>query len=618
MDERTIGFDEALLPAAVSLEAGAVFDGRYRIISLAGQGGMGTVYEAQDQQMGRRVALKVMHTWYGNDQLLLSRFKQEAKAASSLNDANVVHVYNSAVAEGGEPYLVMEFVHGQTLARLLQDKGALDQQRAIGIFMQICSGLQHAHEIGLVHRDLKPGNVMLVENADGTEIAKLVDFGVSKFIDNRMPSQAVTTTGRFVGSPVYMSPEQCTAGKIDARSDIYSFGCMMYECLTGKIPFPGATPFEIMGKHANEQASSFSTLNLKLRVSPELEAIVLKALSKKADARFQTAQELLVALQNCDLSKVCGRRISKHSVYDFARVATIVCLAAIFVGGGYQIWQSSNSRAHERAESLVDQAQRDVQLGRFPDAEKKAKEAIELNPKNHRAYLLHGQAFSSLHLFNPEVAIQDLTTAIELAPQADPVYYYCRSFIYERTRRNKESLADGETAERLWKEGKQSDLLLAVPEMYSVRAAAKGKLGDLEGAMADVDKAIDRKLGAGLFYVLKGRILQKFGKWEESLKPLRRGSEIHSAATEGHFAIARSLVHLGEYQEALRKAEVAVQMQMKPELQHTQNWRDVTGESYYVAGMVYDKLGRANDAKKAFESAASYGITKESDLDEGW
>lgn len=618
MDERTIGFDEALLPAAVSLEAGAVFDRRYRIVSLAGQGGMGTVYEAQDQQMGRLVALKVMHSWYGNDDLLLTRFKHEAKAASSLSDPNVVHVYNSAVAESGEPYIVMEFVRGQTLAQLLRENGALDQRRAIRIFKQICSGLQHAHEFGLIHRDLKPGNVMLVENADGSETAKLVDFGVSKFIDNKMPSQAVTTTGRFVGSPVYMSPEQCTAGKVDARSDIYSFGCMMYECLTGKIPFSGATPFQIMSKHANEQAESFASLNVKLSISPDLEAIVLKALCKKNDERFQSAQELLVALQNCDLNKVRWMRVSKGSVYDFARLATMLCLAAVIVGGGIQIWQASGSKTKERAEYLVDEGSRDLQLSRFHEAEKKAQEAIELDAKNHRAYLLHGQAYSARSLFDPAIALRDITTAIELAPQPDPVYYYCRSFIYARTKRNRESVADGDMAERLWKEGRKSDLLLAVPEMYFVRAGAKGKLGDLPGALADIDNAIDRKRGAGLFYVLKGRVLQKFGKWKESMEPLRQGADIHSGATESHFAIARSLVHLGQYEEALEPAEVAVKMQLKPELIQDKNWAAVTAEAYYVAGMVYAKLGRAADARKAFAQAAGYGVTKESDLDEGW
>jgi len=393
---------------------------------------------------------------------------------------------------------------------------------------------------------------------------------------------------------------------------------MMYQCLTGRIPFSGGTPYEIMSKHANEQVASFSTLNLKLTVSPELEAIVLKALAKKAENRFQSAQELLAALETCDLSKARRKQLSPATTYNLARAMVVVCLVVTVAAAIYQIRESNNASTKIRAAYLVSEAQKDMQLARYPESAKKAAEAIALDPRNHRAYHLRGQVYSARPLFQPDMAIKDLTKAIELAPNQDPVYYYSRSFIYHRERRDREAVADGETAERLWKAGKRGDVLLALPEMLSVRASARARLGDLTGALSDIDQAIQRKRRAGLFYVLKGRMLQRFGYWRESLPPLRHGADIHSAATESHFAIARSLVHLGQFKEAVGQAEIAVQMQFQPDLTRDQNWRQVTGEAYYVAGMVYDKIGKSGAAKSSFAKAADYGVTTEADLDEGW
>ncbi len=271
---------------------GQVLGGKYRVMARVGEGGMGALYMAQHTELGRPVAVKVLVEKLSKDEKYLRRFQQEAKLAASLNHPNVTHVYDYGQLESGAPYLVMDYLEGKTLAALLQERGYLSVAASLPIFQQICKGLAHAHGRGLVHRDLKPSNIMLTES-DGERIAKVLDFGIAKEVDN---TQHLTQTGELFGSPLYMSPEQCSGTQIDARSDIYSIGCLLYEVLSGNVPLRGDTIVQTIFKHMNELPPPIKEVCPPANVSPAVEEVIRKAMAKNRDDRYQTVGEMSEAL----------------------------------------------------------------------------------------------------------------------------------------------------------------------------------------------------------------------------------------------------------------------------------------------------------------------------------
>ena len=276
---------------------GSTFADRYQITSLLGYGGMSIVYKARHKHMDRTVAIKVLHPDLMNDPLALERFQQESKAAASLTHPNVVTVYDFGMSSQGQAFFVMDCLEGTTLEELL-DKGVyIPVERAINIFRQICEGLESAHKKGIIHRDLKPPNIALIPQEDGTDLVKILDFGVAKLLP-KSDQQALrlTQTGEVFGSPLYMSPEQCLGKKLDGRSDIYALGCLMYEVLTGVQAIIADSFLEALNKHVGEQPKPFKEVAPHREIPPELEEIVFKCLAKDADQRFSTAGEVRDAL----------------------------------------------------------------------------------------------------------------------------------------------------------------------------------------------------------------------------------------------------------------------------------------------------------------------------------
>lgn len=255
---------------------------------------MGTVYKAVQKALGKTVAIKMLKTQDSSD-LMWARFKQEAKTASLLSHTNIVHVNDFGATSDGQPYMVMDFVEGTDLGALIKNEGKLKPFEAIKIFMQVCDAMEHAHNRGVLHRDLKPTNVMLT-NLTGIPEVKIVDFGIAKFMKGAGDSQGLTQTGEIFGSPYYMSPEQTVAKEVDRRSDIYAVGCIMYETLSGVVPICGNTAFETMLKHTSERPISLQDRCLKENFSLELQKLVMKSLEKEPAKRFQTMAELKEAL----------------------------------------------------------------------------------------------------------------------------------------------------------------------------------------------------------------------------------------------------------------------------------------------------------------------------------
>jgi eukaryotic-like serine/threonine-protein kinase len=270
---------------------GTTLAGNYEILEFLGQGGMGVVYKARHALMDRVVAIKMLQAALITDSMSVKRFQQESKAASRINHPNVISVFDFGISPTGQPYIVMDFLAGTSLATIIKTDGQVGVERTIKILTQACDGLNHAHRQGVIHRDLKPSNIVLIEFNGERDFVKVVDFGVAK-ITGSSESQRLTQFGEVCGSPVYMSPEQCRGEDLDPRSDIYSIGCVMYESLTGQLPILGKSMVETMSRHVTEMPRSFNEARPDLYIPERLEHVVFKALAKNREDRHQSMEEL--------------------------------------------------------------------------------------------------------------------------------------------------------------------------------------------------------------------------------------------------------------------------------------------------------------------------------------
>ncbi len=268
------------------LQAGTVVDGRYKINSRIGSGGMADVYLADDQHLGRPVALKVMHDRFASDQQFVQRFEREAQAAAGLQHKNVVNVFDRG-SVGTTYYIAMEYLPGRTLKDVVNAMGALDPKLAIHIALQILAAAKFAHAKGIVHRDIKPQNVMI----DDEWNVKVTDFGIA----HNPVDGDITQTGQMVGTAQYISPEQAQGKAVSNASDLYSVGVVLFEMLTGKVPFDGDASVAIALKHINEPTPRPSAINPA--VPPVLDAVVLKAMAKSPVERYANADEFILALE---------------------------------------------------------------------------------------------------------------------------------------------------------------------------------------------------------------------------------------------------------------------------------------------------------------------------------
>ncbi len=282
-----------LTPLSQDVLIGTTIAGRYQVLSFIGRGGMSVVYKARHNYMERIAAIKMLHAHLVSNPQSLKRFQQEAQAASCLAHPNVMGVHDFGITPQGQPYLVMDYLQGLSLAELIEKEGQLSPERTYGIFIQACDALSHAHQKGVIHRDLKPSNIMLLDGEDHPDFVKIVDFGIAKLLSqSEKQGQHLTQTGEVFGSPLYMSPEQCLADQLDARSDIYSLGCVIYETLTGKSPLSGASMLETMYMHLNEPPLPFRKVRSDLNIPEELEAVVFRAMEKVPKDRQQSMAEL--------------------------------------------------------------------------------------------------------------------------------------------------------------------------------------------------------------------------------------------------------------------------------------------------------------------------------------
>jgi serine/threonine protein kinase len=300
--------------------------GNYVLDEEIGRGGMGVIYKAHHKVMNRTVAIKVLNKKLAEG-VWPKRFENEAKLLSLLSHPNVVSVYDFGFEPDGSAYLVMDYLQGESLSQALAG-GTLNIQRFCEIMLEVCHGLIAAHEKGLIHRDIKPSNIFLAKDESGAETVKLLDFGLAK--DSTVASQKLTSTGEIVGTPLYMSPELLRTRDLDARADLYSLGCVMYECLSGQPPFRGDSAVETAVLHLNSPPPRLMGSNYDRKTTQQLNIILESCLAKAPVDRYKSVSELAADLERLRANEAIQRK--RHPLRAAAKGEVAMAIACSIIG----------------------------------------------------------------------------------------------------------------------------------------------------------------------------------------------------------------------------------------------------------------------------------------------
>jgi serine/threonine protein kinase/lipopolysaccharide biosynthesis regulator YciM len=567
--------------------------GHYRTLSLIGAGGMGQVYLAEDTRLGRRVALKLLPAAFTQDQERVRRFKQEARAASSLNHPNILTIHEigeASLAEGGAHYIVSEYVEGQTLRAMLRD-GRLDIGKAAAIAGQVASALSVAHEAGIVHRDIKPENLMA--RPDG--LVKVLDFGLAKLTEERQGDMetrgqggsslsrtsttppTLTISGMVMGTVSYMSPEQARGQKVDRRTDIFSLGVVLYEMIAGRRPFEGDTMSDALAALLTAEPAPLG--KYRAEATTELERIVGKCLAKDCEARYQSAAELIAELKTLppdnQTEKPTTREVmvTKHRLEP--RRWTLIAAPTLLLVVGL-IWFLSWRRAQPApshqidpapqeqmrpasAHSITPAANDEYLRGRFyANRQKKAdnetainalERAVVLDPNFAAAHAELAQAYVwRLFLFTPgekqweEKAFVEVEKALSLDPDSAVAYQARGRLLW--------TPANHFPHEKVIKEYRRALALdPGLSEARNQLALVYNHIGAFEQALQELQKAVAVNPTNSLAQFRIGQTLLLQGKYEQALTALRQSpTEANPSLVESNLAMA--LLHLGRRDEA--------------------------------------------------------------------
>ncbi len=360
---------------------GTTIDGRYHVMSLIGQGGTGAVYKVMHLAMDQVMALKILSE-QSPDSESIGRFRNEAKLLSAIGHENIVTVSAFGITPQGQPYIAMEYLEGVSLAELLRRRGKLNAEELIELVLQICDGLDAAHNCGVIHRDLKPGNVLVVNSGGVGNCAKVIDFGIALLSPETGAMQRLTRTGHIVGSPFYMSPEQCLGGCIDKRTDIYSLGCLMYEALSGRLSITALTAVEAMSKQVTSVPPPLESVPLELGV------VIFRALEKRPEDRFQSIGELRDDLLKAQSTISKMGTVTKGSAKEKDKlrlsvqiVIGILSIVVLVVLSRVNLTEFNGWRSEDRLKFAQDQsdlASQSRASKRYKDAEQLYRSAIKI------------------------------------------------------------------------------------------------------------------------------------------------------------------------------------------------------------------------------------------------
>lgn len=596
--------DGALLVTGEADElVGTVIEDKYKITEFLGAGGWGRVYKAQHLLLKQQVAIKFLSAAKGADARAVSRYRQEAQAASKLHHPNIASVREFDVMPGGTPYMVMTYVEGQSLSDLLKDTQTLGWQRAVTIAIQLADALAYAHRNGVIHRDVKPGNVLIEAAGTDQESAKVVDFGIATFLDEEESvTSRLTRTGEVFGTPAYMSPEQCQGHRVDPRSEVYSLGCLLFEMLNGAPPFAADTSVALIMKQMNDLAV-FTNKNVPWTV----QSVVLRALEKLPGKRYQSMDEMRLDLELVRKGDRPTRGRSKlalspNQVRKLAwSTATVLCLgtAGWILWGTYVspnpleqlnmniMFHPNNSQLYvtrgrlyaqfdsRNAISDFNQAIRlnpqDVMaytwrsaayadLGIYDKALEDAEHAIKMDANIHQAHLHKAIAENGLEHY--ENALAEARTAIKLNPKNLysnnlPGYINC-SIFNSNLRRYKDAVADADAAILLAQVPGQT-VSQHLGEAYEVRSTAQLGLANYTQAASDAQNAIKFfPSGATVGWLNLARASNGLKKYDNALEIVDQLLTARPDLAQAHAVKAETWLGLNKKQEAITEIETAL------------------------------------------------------------
>ncbi len=352
---------------------GVVLAGRYVVKSRIGEGGMGLVYEGLHRDIDKRVAIKVLRDDLSRKPEVVARFRQEARSASRIGHDNIVDIFDFGETTRGASYFVMEYLEGEDLGNVLSRDVTVPAERACEIVLQCCKALSATHAKGIVHRDIKPENIFLTQRDGIDDFVKIVDFGIAKMSDIEMdgaPGRKLTKTGMIFGTPEYMSPEQAAGRNLDHRVDVYALGVILYECLSGRVPFEGDTFMGVLTQHLSSPVPAIADVNPNAEVSRELELVIGKALAKEPDDRYEDTEELAEAIR-CALEGRLSRATLMTPASAFGpvssglldpvprrRTSRWVWAASVVGVAGLTAWLALGPMAGRGAEALTEPVDR--------------------------------------------------------------------------------------------------------------------------------------------------------------------------------------------------------------------------------------------------------------------
>ncbi len=310
-------------PGDAAVRKGASIGGRYQVLSEIARGSMARVYEAEQVSVHRKVALKVINREFAKDNQALARFRREASILAKIAHPNIVTVHDIGTTATGEPYLVMEYVSGRSLSDIIREQGRVPLEQAVSLLLQIARALHTVHEEGVIHRDLKPGNILVATKPSGVQVAKIADFGLAKVVEDRRSGEFMTRAGTILGTPEYMAPEQIKGSQIDRRADVYSLGCMAYEMLTGAPPFVGEEEMSTLYRHLHETPPPLRKACPEANIPRPFQPLFDRALAKEVGDRIPSAFDFYVALlEAADESEIKRSRLRLvESLYEDAAYA---------------------------------------------------------------------------------------------------------------------------------------------------------------------------------------------------------------------------------------------------------------------------------------------------------
>ena len=588
----------------------------YRIVSKLGEGGMGVVYVAEDTVLHRRVAIKTLNAEGPGKQHFRSRFLREARAVSSLSHPHIATIHDYGETEDGQPYIVMELVKGETLSELIAGE-ALTIPRAIEIIKQVAEALAEAHRYGIVHRDIKPSNIAINERGD----VKVLDFGLAKQIDispsdpdahTRLNTQ--TREGVIVGTPMYLSPEQALGVDVDARSDLFSLGSVLYECIAGRPAFPGSSAVDICAKVIRDDPPPPSQFNAS--VSPELDRIVQKALTKNADERYQTADEMFAALESTEanaqkagsdrtvtrlISPAAGTQptgalgtlsdIFKRPRLSIGYVVAAILVVGLLVMGGYFLFRNKPHKPLAEPQKWHDIGTNYIREGAYFKAIKPLEQATALDDKFVLAHARLAEVWTELDY--SEKAQLELLRVDGLVPNrsiletVDALYLDAIRATITRDfpaaiRANREIVGlkpnEAQAYLDLGRAYEKNDDIEEAIENFNVAvthdpqyAAAYLRLGILYGRKEDLAKAnvafekadalfqtLGDIEGSGEVLYQRGTVLTKIGKFDDAEDQLQRALDLSRTSNNQYLQI-RTMLQLSTVLQTRGKTAQAKQ-----------------------------------------------------------